>query len=627
MYIEQMKSPSDLKRLSIAELKKLAGEIKETIIYRVSKNGGHLASNLGVIELTIALHYVFNSPADKIIWDVGHQSYTHKILTGRYERFSSLRRFKGISGFPKRDESEHDAFGTGHSSTSISAALGIIEGRDKSGKNFKVIAVIGDGAMTGGIALEGLNNAGDLKKDLIVILNDNEMSISPNVGALSAYLNRILTGERFQKFKKDTRSFLEGIPKLGDKAAKMAQKTEEMLKGLFLPGVLFEELGFNYVGPIDGHNIGLLIDTLRRIRSSSSPVLIHVITKKGKGYEFSERSPSQFHGIGPFRPETGLPAKESNQTYSEVFGDTLIELAEKDDKIIAVSAAMGEGTGLEHFAKIYPDRFYDVGIAEQHAVTFAAGLATQGLKPVVAIYSTFLQRAYDEVVHDVCLQNLPVVFAVDRAGIVGDDGPTHNGLFDLSYLRHIPNMVVMAPMDFVEFRYMLRLALEHNGPVAIRYPRGSIEMSVVGGDIRTPFKVGEAEILKEGSDIVLLALGNIVYPALSAAKKLEQENIHAMVINARFVKPLDRRLISSLVGAIPRIITLEENVLQGGFGSAVLEFLNKAEAPHAKVKMLGIPDIFVEQGRQDELRRIYGLDEEGIYTAVLSVLKEPTYNL
>ena len=626
MYIEQVKCPSDLKKLSVAELKKLAEEIKETIVYRVSKNGGHLASNLGVIELTLALHYVFNSPVDKIIWDVGHQSYTHKIITGRHEKFSSLRKCKGISGFPKRDESEHDAFGTGHSSTSISAALGMIEGRDKNKQDFKVIAVIGDGAMSGGVALEGLNNAGDLKKDLIVILNDNEMSISHNVGALSSYLNRILTGERFQKFKRETKAFLESIPKLGDKAAKMAQKTEELLKGLFLPGVLFEELGFNYVGPIDGHNLEFLIETLKRIRSSASPVLIHVITKKGKGYEFSERNPSRFHGIGPFKLETGLPTKEPGQTYSEVFGDTLIELAEKDEKIIAISAAMREGTGLEHFAKVCPDRFYDVGIAEQHAVTFAAGLAVQGLKPVVAIYSTFLQRAYDQIIHDVCLQNLHVVFAIDRAGIVGDDGPTHNGLFDLSFLRHVPNMVVMAPSDFVEFRYMIKLALAHDGPVAIRYPRGSVEQSPLSEEIRTPFRIGESEIVREGGDVALLALGNTVYPALAAAEKLAQDDIHAMVVNVRFVKPLDRRLISSLAAAVPRIITIEENVLQGGFGSSILEFLNTIGAA-VKVRTLGVPDIFVEQGRQDELRRMYGLDAEGIQTAVLSILKEPTYNL
>lgn len=625
MYLEQIKFPSDLKKLQISELKKLAGEIREAIVYRVSKNGGHLASNLGVIELTIALHYVFKSPVDKIIWDVGHQSYTHKILTGRFDRFSSIRKYRGISGFPKRDESEHDAFGTGHSSTSISAALGIIEGRDKNKKDFKVISVIGDGAMTAGLALEGLNNAGDLKKDLIVILNDNEMSISPNVGALSAYLNRILTGERYQKFKKDIKSFLEGIPKLGSAAAKIAQKTEEMLKGFFLPGILFEELGFNYVGPIDGHNIELLIETLKRIKTSSGPILIHVITKKGRGYEFSEKNPSLFHGVGPFQLETGSPVNGTILTYSELFGDSLIEFAEKDDKIIAISAAMKEGTGLEHFAKIYPDRFYDVGIAEQHAVTFAAGLATQGLKPVVAIYSTFLQRAYDEIVHDVCLQNLHVVFAIDRAGIVGDDGPTHNGIFDLSYLRHIPNMVVMAPKDGVEFKSMLELALCHNGPVAIRYPRGNVKLPFTSQKLPVPFKIGEAEILRDGKDVALLALGNTVNQALSAAERLGGEGIQAMVINARFVKPLDRNLISSVASMIPRIITIEENVLQGGFGSAVLEFLNKIDISHAKVRRLGLPDVFVEQGDQNELRKMYGIDEDGIYTAVLSILKETTY--
>lgn len=626
MYLEQINSPADLKKLSIPEMKKLAEEMRQEIVYRVSKNGGHLASNLGVVELTIALHYVFNSPVDKIVWDVGHQSYSHKLITGRYEKFSSLRKYKGISGFPRRDESEHDAFSTGHSSTSISAALGIIEGRTKNKKDFKVIAVIGDGAMTAGLALEGLNNAGDLKKDLIVILNDNEMSISPNVGALSAYLNRILTGERFQKFKKETKSFLEGIPKLGGKAAKIAQKTEEMLKGLFLPGILFEELGFNYVGPIDGHNIEHLIDTFKRIKASSSPVLIHVITKKGKGYEFSEKNPSLFHGIGPFKLETGTPIAGTALTYSEVFGDALTELAKKDDRIIAVTAAMKEGTGLEYFAKKYPERLYDVGIAEPHAVTFSAGLATQGLKPVVAIYSTFLQRAYDEILHDVCLQNLHVVFAIDRAGIVGDDGPTHNGTFDLSYLRHIPNLVVMAPKDDIELRYMLGLALNHNGPVAIRYPRGKILPQIRNPKLIDDFKIGEAEILKDGKDVALIALGNTVYPSLQAAERLEKEGTSTMVINARFVKPLDRNLISSVAAMVPRIITIEENVLQGGFGSAIVEFLNKIEIPHIKVKRIGLPDIFIEQGSQDELRKIYGLDEEGIYLSTSLFLRAPSYN-
>ncbi len=627
MYLELIKSPADVKKLSAADMKKLAKEIRNELIYRVSKNGGHLASNLGVVELTISLHSVFNSPSDKIIWDVGHQSYTHKLLTGRYENFSSLRKHKGISGFPKRDESVHDAFGTGHSSTSISAALGIIEGRDRNKQDFKVIAVIGDGAMTAGLALEGLNNAGDLKKDLIVVLNDNEMSISPNVGALSAYLNRILTGERFQKFKKDTKSFLEGIPKVGDKAAKLAQKTEEMVKGFFLPGVLFEELGFNYVGPIDGHNIELLIDTFKRIKTSTSPVLVHVITTKGKGYEFSEKNPSLFHGIGPFQLETGSPLSGHGLTYCEVFGDTLMELAKKDEKIVAITAAMKEGTGLEHFAKKYPERFYDAGIAEPHAVTFAAGLATQGLKPVVAIYSTFLQRAYDEIVHDVCLQNLPVVFAIDRAGIVGDDGPTHNGLFDLSYLRHIPNLVVMSPKDNVELRQMIELALRQNGPVAIRYPRG--KPPVHDDDMKLPagFKVGQAEILRDGKDVALIAMGSTVYSAVRAAEILEKQGISAMVINARFAKPLDRNLISSVALMVPRFITVEENVLQGGFGSAVLEFLNAVDIPHVRIKRLGIPDIFVEQGSQEELRKIYGIDEEGICMAAQSILREPTYNI
>jgi 1-deoxy-D-xylulose-5-phosphate synthase len=624
MYLERIKSPADLKKLSVRELKDVADEVRDTIIRCVSRNGGHLASNLGVIELTIALHYVFNSPADKIIWDVGHQSYTHKLITGRYDKFSSIRKYGGISGFPKRDESKHDAFGTGHSSTSISAALGIIEGRDKKGEDFKVIAVIGDGALTGGIAFEGLNNAGHLKKDLIVILNDNEMSISRNVGALPAYLNRILTGDLYHKFKKDTKAMLESIPKLGDKAAKIAQKTEEALKRIFLPGIIFEELGFNYVGPIDGHNIDLLIGTLKRIKTESSPTLIHIITKKGRGYEFSEKDPSLFHGIGPFELETGCPLGGGLPTYSEVFGNVLTELAGKDDRIVAVSAAMKEGTGLEQFAGRYPDRFYDVGIAEQHAVTFAAGLATQGLKPVVAIYSTFLQRAYDEIIHDVCLQRLPVIFAIDRAGIVGEDGPTHNGVFDLSYLRHIPNMTVMEPGDDTELRFMFELALGHNGPVAIRYPRGRAQSLMPERSSHVSFGIGEAEILREGKDVAVFALGNTVYAALAAASRLEKEGVSTMVVNSRFVKPLDRNLISSVVSFVPRIITVEENTLEGGFGSAVLELLNELEVPHVRVRRLGIPDVFIEQGKQKELRKKYGLDEEGIYLSVLSILKEPT---
>ncbi len=625
MLLEQIKSPSDIKGLTIKELKKIAREIKETIIGRVSLNGGHLSSNLGVIELTLALHYVFNSPVDKIIWDVGHQSYPHKLLTGRYDKFQDIRQYGGLSGFPKRNESEHDPFGTGHSSTSISAALGIIEGRDKNNEQFKVIAVIGDGAMTGGMAFEGLNNAGHIGKDLIVVLNDNEMSISRNVGALPAYLNRMLTGDLYQKIKRETKSRLESIPKVGGKAAKIAQKTEEMFKRLFLPGLIFEELGFTYVGPVDGHDVELLIKTLRSVRKESSPALVHVVTKKGRGYQFSEKYPSVYHGIGPFKLETGSPVSGSRLTYSEVFGTSLIRLAERDDRIIAITAAMKEGTGLEQFAERYPDRFYDVGIAEQHAVTFAAGLAVQGQKPVVAVYSTFLQRAYDQIIHDVCLQNLPVVFAIDRGGIVGEDGPTHQGVFDISYLRHIPGMIVMEPKDDHELSAMLEVALSCDGPAAVRYPRGIIESSSANQLHGASFRIGEAEILRDGKDVALLALGRTVHSALRVSGRLEKDGISAMVINARFIKPLDRILFSSVAGMIPRIVTIEENVLQGGFGSAFLEFLNETDARQVQVRRIGIPDVFIEQGTQAELRRRYGLDDDGIYRRIHSFLKERTY--
>ncbi len=622
--IKKIKSPDDLKTLPVEELNNLSEELREIIIERISINGGHLASNLGTIELTLALHYVFNSPVDKIVWDVGHQSYTHKLITGRYEKFETIRKYKGISGFPKIDESIHDAFGTGHSSTSISAALGIIEARDKKNETFKVLAVIGDGAMTSGLAFEGLNHAGHLKKDLIVVLNDNEMSISKNVGALSAYLNRILTGDLYQRFKKQTKSFLEGIPKLGDQVTKIAQKAEETLKGLFLPGILFEELGINYVGPIDGHDIKLLIETFRNIKNSTEPTLVHVITKKGKGYEFSEKDPCIFHGVGPFEIETGSSVSDTNTiSYSEIFGRAITELAANDERVIAISAAMREGTGLECFEKKFPDRFYDVGIAEPHAVTFAAGLAIQGLRPVVAIYSTFLQRGYDEIIHDVCLQNLPVVFAIDRAGIVGEDGPTHQGVFDISYLRHIPNLTVMAPKDDLELKAMLELALKHNGPSAIRYPRGKVQPSAISHQ-PSAFDIGKGEILKEGSDMALIAIGNAVYPALATADRLGKEGIKASVINARFIKPLDEELILTMASKTKRIITVEENMIAGGFGSAVLEYLNSVDIPDIKIKILGIPDEFVEQGSQAILRKKYGIDEEGIYQTCKAFLSALT---
>lgn len=641
MFIENIKSPVDLKKLRISELKDLAGELRSLIIERVSINGGHLASNLGVVELAIALHYVFDSPRDKIIWDVGHQSYPHKLLTGRYREFHTLRRYEGISGFPRIMESPHDAFGTGHSSTSISAATGIIVARDLKSiyldekdmasvqQNHKVIAVIGDGAMTAGLAFEGLNHAGHLKKDLIVILNDNDMSISPNVGALSSYLNRILTSTFYKRFKKETKAIIEGIPKIGRSVAKIAEKAEGSMKGFFLPGGLFEDLGFNYIGPIDGHDIELLIETLNNIKDAEEPTLIHVVTTKGKGYKFSEEDPCIYHGVGPFqvpegirhaRPlvdvhnETGLSGSEF--TFSEVFGLIVSELAEKDKRIVAITAAMKEGTGLNCFAERFPDRFFDVGIAEQHAATFAAGLATEGLRPVVAIYSTFLQRAYDSIIHDVCLQNLPVIFAIDRAGIVGEDGATHQGIFDISYMRHIPNILFMAPKDGDEMKAMLKYSLTYNGPSAIRYPRGKTFYS--GKDI--PIMEGKADVLIEGSDIAIIAVGNTVYPALKAAEMLRTEGINTSVINARFIKPLDMELITSIAETVGRIVTVEENVLAGGFGSAVLESLNRAGLRDFIVKMIGINNAFVEHGSQIVLRKKLGLDETGIFNVCRSLL-------
>jgi 1-deoxy-D-xylulose-5-phosphate synthase len=623
MLIEKIKNPKDLKNLSTDELEKLTEELREIIIQTVATNGGHLASNLGTVDLTVALHYVFDSPKDKIIWDVGHQSYAHKLLTGRFGRFSTIRQHRGISGFPKLEESPHDAFGTGHSSTSISSALGILEGRDQNNEDFKVIAVIGDGSMTAGLAFEGLNHAGHLKKDLIVILNDNEMSISPNVGALSAYLQRMLMGDLYTKFKKETKLLLEKIPAVGEPALKIAQKAEHTVKGFFVPGLLFEELGFEYVGPIDGHKVDTLIETIDRFKDFPAPVLIHTITKKGKGYEPAEKNPGIFHGVGPFNIETGEQVSSGKKSYSEIFGNYLASLAKDDDKIIAITAAMTEGTGLSEFVKQFPKRFYDVGIAEPHAVTFAAGLATRGLKPVVAIYSTFLQRSYDEIVHDVCLQNLPVIFAIDRAGIVGDDGPTHNGTFDLSYLRHIPNLVVMAPKDGFELMCMLRTALSHNGPCAIRYPRGSAADSREE-DEPEDIPIGKAEVLREGENILIIAAGNMVDPAYAASQLLSEAGINACVINARFVKPLDMDLIAAHAGGIKHILTVEENAVSGGFGSAVVEELVKKGIDGLTFKILGLPDRFIEQGPQALLRKDLGLDAEGIAKEALDLIGRKT---
>jgi len=611
--LDHIGSPDDLKELKRDQLPLLAIEIRKEIIKTVSRTGGHLASNLGVVELTIALHYVFNSPNDKLIWDVGHQTYTHKLLTGRKRRFKTLRQFGGLSGFPKRDESPHDCFDAGHSSTSISSALGMAVARSlKEGKQ-RVIAIIGDGSMTGGLAFEGLNQAGHLGKDLIVVLNDNEMSISPNVGALSSYLSRVMTGRFVNRFRSEMKAFLQTLPGIGKSIYKVAKQAEESFKGFLTPGVLFEELGFQYIGPIEGHRLDHLVETFSNVAKMDGPILVHVLTKKGKGYYPAESDPARFHGVGPFEIETGRLHKKGDglPTYSGVFGKTLVQLAEKDDKIIAITAAMEDGTGLRGYSARFAERFFDIGIAEQHAVSFAAGLALEGFKPVLAIYSTFLQRAYDQVQQDVCLQNLPVVFALDRGGIVGSDGPTHHGLFDFSYLRHLPNMVVMAPKDENEFQHMVKTAIEWEKPIAFRYPRGAGYGVKMDRELRS-LEVGKGEVLLEGEDLLILAIGSTVYPSLEAAQRLLEHGISASVINCRFVKPLDGELICTVAEKLGKVLTVEENVLDGGFGSAVLELFQERELSEVKVRRIGIPDQFVEHGSQEILRGRCGINTEGI---------------
>jgi len=615
VLLEKINSPADLKNISRDDLPQLAEEIRMAIVDVVSQTGGHLAPSLGAVELAIAIHYVFDTPRDKVIWDVGHQAYAHKLLTGRREQFRTLRQFNGISGFCRRSESPYDAFTTGHSSTSISAGLGIACAKDLKDENAKVIAVIGDGSMTAGIAYEGLNQTGDTHKDknLIVILNDNEMSISRNVGALSSFLSRKFSGKKIQELRKEAGDFLKSLPKFGDDIYQLAKRTEESLKTLVTPGMLFEAFNFEYFGPINGHKLNHLIDILNNIKHLKEPVLLHVSTQKGKGYPPAEKNPVYFHGCTQFEVETGncLDQKSPNPSYTQVFGDTMVQLAKEDQKIIAVTAAMPEGTGLAQFSELFPERFFDVGIAEQHGVTFAAGMATENLKPVVAIYSTFLQRAYDQILHDVCLESLHVVFAIDRGGIVGEDGSTHHGLFDLCYLRNLPNMVVMAPKDENEMRRMLVTALKYDGPIAFRYPRGAGTGTILEKDIQ-PLPIGKAQILKEGEDVLILAIGQSVCEALDAHSELAQLGISAAVVNCRFVKPLDVELICSLAKKIPRIITVEENIRQGGFGSAVLEEFNDSGITGFQLERIGIPDTFVEHGPQNLLRSKYGVDADAI---------------
>lgn len=618
VMLNSLSLPEDLKKLSYHELQILAGEIRNFLIATVARNGGHLAPNLGVVELTLALHKVFNSPDDKIIWDVGHQSYVHKILTGRLKSFPCLRRLGGLSGFPKPEESFHDVFATGHSSTSISAAVGLAKARDLSGERHKVIAVIGDGSLTGGMAFEALNHAGHLQTDLIVVLNDNEMSIAPNVGALSGYLSRLRMNPTVYKIKEEVEQLIQKIPRVGEMTVRYLERIKDSLKYLIIPGILFEELGFSYFGPVDGHNLRQLVQSFHDAGERRGPVLIHVLTKKGKGYKPAEENPTKYHGVPGFEIASGrIKSSPGPLTYTRVFGETLVELAANDDRIVAITAAMPEGTGLVEFARLFPDRFLDVGIAEQHAVTMAAGLARGGKRPVVAIYSTFLQRAYDQILHDVCLQNLPVIFALDRAGVVGEDGPTHHGVFDFSYLRSIPNITVMAPKDENELRQMLLTAVDLNGPVAIRYPRGPGRGVRVVRE-KVPIPPGRSEVIKSGEVAAILAIGSMVQVAERAARTLEKSGISCAVINARFVKPLDREAILSWARRVPHLITVEDHVVTGGFGSAVSELLHDAGLMKVKLTRMGFPDQFIPSATVQELYDLYDLNEEGIYRAVTS---------
>jgi len=617
--LNKINGPLDLKKLKPEELDALAAEVRAFLLENVTATGGHLASNLGCVELSIALHYCFESPRDKVIWDVGHQAYTHKILTGRRDQFHTQRTYKGISGFPKRSESEHDAFGAGHSSTSISAGLGMAVAAALKEDNNRVIAVIGDGSLTGGMAFEALNQAGHLQKNLIVVLNDNEMSISKNVGALSSFISRKMTGSYYRSLKKEMEGLLAGIPAIGGNILRFAKKAENSLKGFLTPGTLFEALGFEYVGPIAGHDFATLLNVLEEIKQVEGPVLLHVMTKKGKGYEPAELTPDKFHGIAP-KPKADAPVKKAPPSYTQIFGQTMVNLGECDSRIVAITAAMPDGTGLTPFAKSYPERFFDVGIAEQHALTFAAGLAAEGFRPVAAIYSTFAQRAYDQVFHDICLQKLPVTIALDRAGLVGDDGPTHHGSFDLSFLRHLPELTVMAPKDENELQHMVKTAVNSGRPVALRYPRGAGYGVPLDTEL-TELPIGKGELLADGADLTIVAIGSTVHPALEAAKLLKEKGIDAAVVNARFVKPLDEELILAQAEKTGCLVTVEENALQGGFGSAVLELLSDRGVTGVRVKRLGIPDKFIEQGSQSQLRADLGIDGPGIAASVEAFLK------
>ena len=617
-FLKNINSPVDLKKLKREHLPALAEEIRDTLLQGISKTGGHLGSNLGVVELTLAMHYVFDSPIDKFVWDVGHQSYVHKLLTGRKDKFDSLRQYKGLCGFSKREESEHDHWNVGHGGTSITAALAFAKARDLKKEKNKIIAVIGDGSFTAGMAFEGLNHTGHLKPDLIVILNDNEMSISNNVGGMSKHLSQIMTGQVMTKIKKEVDQILLSIPGIGKEVSEYAHRLDDLVTGMFIPGRLFEDLGFRYMGPLDGHDTNLLIDNLETASELKGPTLIHVITRKGKGYEVAEEKADVWHGAKPFDIATGEFKKglKSPPAYTNVFADTLIELAKEDEKIIGITAAMPDGTGISKFGKLFPDRTFDVGMAEQHGVGYGGALSIEGFRPVIAIYSTFMQRAYDQIAHDIVGMNLPVTFAMDRAGIVGEDGATHQGLFDIAFLRTLPNMVIMAPKDENELRHMLKTSIYHPGPSSIRYPRGSGLGVKIDEEVKE-IEVGKGEVIKDGKDLAIIAFGSMVDPSMQAAAMLEEKGFSVAVINARFAKPIDKSLIMKYAKKTGCLITTEEHSVQGGFGSAVLEVLqNFDERFPLKTKCIGVPDVLIEHGATGLIKKDLKLDPEGIFETI-----------
>lgn len=617
--LDSINNANDIKKVKSQDYDKLAEEIRNFLIDNVSKTGGHLASNLGVVELTMALHIYLGFPQDKLVWDVGHQAYTHKLLTGRKDSFSTLRQMNGLSGFPKREESICDSFDTGHSSTAVSAALGLVKARDLSGENNKVVAVLGDGALTGGLAFEAFNNAGRLKTNMIIVLNDNNMSISENVGGLANYLGKLRTSSKYTGFKENMENTLNQMPGVGKKIVGKLKRSKDAIKYFMLPSMFFEDMGLTYIGPIDGHDIGQMLKAFKAAGKANKAVVVHVLTKKGKGYHPAEKYPSRYHGVDPFDVESGQPIRaDKTLSYTKIFSDTMLRLALSDEKIVAVSAAMPVGTGLSGFKKQFPDRFFDVGIAEEHAVTFAAGLAMGGFKPVVAIYSTFLQRAYDQILHDVCINNLPVIFAIDRAGITGRDGKTHQGIFDLSFLSHIPNLTVMAPKNSNELEEMLSFAVSYHGPIAIRYPKGEAYLGL--NEYQSPIEYGKSELLYDNSEIAILAVGSMVKTGQMVAEKLLQEGRKVTLVNVRFVSPLDKEILRTLSLKHSLFVTMEENVKNGGYGQMVADYLFEAKIQGVKLLNIALPNIFIEHGSVGELQKKFGLDAESIIDRIKNEL-------